>query len=194
MFEYVANTLANHGLPNSVISEVTQLFSPMHISSGTITLYPGQRWNELMIIRQGIFRVYYLNSEGKESNKGFFKEGQIIGPVARCAIERPALFYAETLTDVQAYRCQYDDLSATLGQHPEGGKLFSYLSEKLLEDKIRRELMFLQLDASGRYEQFKKDFPSLHERIPLRHIASYLGMTDVTLSRIRAAKNSVIKC
>lgn len=188
MTEDLSKILLDSGVTRDSLPEVIPLFSRVRISPGTITLSPGDRWNELMVICQGVFRLYYLDSEGKESNKGFFSEGQILAPMARSAIEEPSLFFVETLTDVEVCQCRYDQLAAALNKYPGSNRLFHSLAEGLLEDKIRREVMFLQLDAKARYEEFKANCPDFFDRIPLRHIASYLGMTDVTLSRIRSAK------
>jgi hypothetical protein len=56
----------------------------------------------------------------------------------------------------------------------------------LLDGKMQREQEFLQLSARERYQQLMHQQPQWAERIPLRHLASYLGMTDVTLSRVRS--------
>lgn len=184
----LSRILLDSGVRHDSLLEVIPLFSRERFPSGSIMLSPGDLWNELMVISHGIFRLYYLDSEGKESNKGFFREGQVLAPIARSAIDEPSLFFVETLTDVDVYKCPYDQLAVVLSKHPESHQFFYSLTESLLEDKIRRELMFLQLDAKGRYEQFKESFPDLYERVPLRHIASYLGMTDVTLSRIRRSE------
>lgn len=193
MATYPMAVLLSMGLDDVVVSKVMPLFKPVHIPAGAITLSIGERWNDLMIIQRGIFRLYYLDANGKESNKGFFHEGQILAPTARVALEQPSLFYIEALTDVDAFQCDYQAMADGLGSLPY--RELSYrLMENLLDDKIRREVMFLQLDATGRYEAFVRDFPALHERIPLHHLASYLGMTDVTLSRIRARRRSLIKC
>jgi len=188
MNEQLSQILLGCGIPSSAISEVIPLFSRSQIPSGTVTLSPGERWNELVVIHEGIFRLYYLDSNGKESNKGFFSEGQVLAPMARSAIDKPSLFSIETLTDVDVFRCKYDELVSVLETYPDSCIFFWSLAERLLEDKIRREIEFLQLDSRGRYEEFKSTFPELHARIPLRHVASYLGMTDVTLSRIRRSK------
>lgn len=185
MTECLSRILLDKGIMEVSLPEVIPLFRQAHISSGSIVLSQGQHWNELMVIRQGIFRLYYLDSDGKESNKGFFSEKQILAPIARSAIEKPSLFFVEALTNVEVYSCHYDQLATLLKKCSGGRYFYNRLTENLLEDKIRREIMFLQLDARGRYERFVTDFPDLHERVPLHHLASYLGMTDVTLSRIR---------
>ena len=194
MITELSITLLEKGILEASLPSIIPLFNYAAISAGSITLSPGQQWNELMVIRHGIFRLYYLDSDGKESNKGFFSEGEILAPMARSAIDKPSIFFVEALTNVEVYRCHYDQLVEALNGHAAQGchHFFYRLSEKLLEDKIRREVMFLQLDAKGRYEKFAADFPELHKRVPLRHLASYLGMTDVTLSRIR--NKQLIKC
>lgn len=190
---YPMTVLLAMGLDETVVSKVMPLFKLVHIPAGTITLSVGECWSDLMIIQQGIFRLYYLDANGKESNKGFFREGQILAPTARVALEQPSLFYIEALTDIEAFQCDYQAMADALGSLPHR-ELTYRLMEDLLDEKIWREVMFLQLDAAGRYEAFVRDFPALHERIPLHHLASYLGMTDVTLSRIRARRRRLIKC
>jgi CRP-like cAMP-binding protein len=185
MTESLSRVLLDNGVIAASIPEIIPLFRQAYICSGTVVLSPGQRWNELMVIRQGIFRLYYLDSSGKESNKGFFSEKQILAPIAQSAIQKPSLFFVEALTNVEVYSCDYEQLATLLNKYSGGRNFYNRLAENLLEDKIRREVMFLQLDARGRYERFVTDFPDLHERVPLHHLASYLGMTDVTLSRIR---------
>lgn len=185
MNEHLESVLSKHGLQSCVASNISGLFSRCQYPKNTIVLEPGQQWSTFRVIQEGIFRLYYLDSEGKEANKGFFCEGQILAPIASSVIRKPANFFVETLTDAVVVECRYEDISESLSHLSGGHRVFEVLSEKLLEEKIQREEMFLQLDAKRRYEKFVSDFPSLHARIPLHHIASYLGMTNVTLSRIR---------
>lgn len=173
------------GIEPAVLDVIVPLFKPVSFSAGETLLSAGERWHNLLAIKQGIFRLYYLDSNGKESNKGFFSAGQILAPIARSAIEQPVKFYIEALTDVNAYQCKYCALKTALQPFAHSQMFFQQLTEQLLEDKINRELMFLQLDARKRYQVFQQNYPELCQQIPLRHIASYLGMTDVTLSRIR---------
>jgi len=60
---------------------------------------------------------------------------------------------------------------------------------RLLEDKMSREQQFLQTTATERYQALLTSHPDWVRRIPLRHLASYLGITDVALSRIRRRLN-----
>ena len=189
MAKELSKILLLNGVISASLPEVISLFQRVKIPSGTITLSPGKRWNQLMVIHQGIFRLFYLDAKGKESNKGFFSEEQILAPMAQSAIEEPSLFFIETLTDVDVYVCNYSLLNDILKKYVGGTRFFYLLAADLLEEKVQREVMFLQLDARGRYEKFIADHPNLYERVPLRHLASYLGMTDVTLSRIRGIRS-----
>ena len=189
MYEHLESVLSEYGLQNAIAQKISELFSPRQYRKNTIVLEPGQKWATFRVIQKGIFRLYYLDSDGKEANKGFFCEGQILAPIALSAIKKPVNFFVETLTDATVTECRYDEITESLGYYSGGHRIFETLSEQLLEEKIQREEMFLQLDAKRRYEKFVSDFPNLHARIPLHHIASYLGMTNVTLSRIRNKKS-----
>ncbi len=94
-------------------------------------------------------------------------------------------FYVETLTEVHGYHIAYAKVVELLKDCNISQYLFHHLTAQLLEEKIERELMFLQQDAKKRYAYFSKKYPTLCQQIPLKHIASYLGMTDVTLSRVK---------
>lgn len=181
----LSEPLLSLGIEPSRLKHVLPLFKLVTFTSNETILSAGDRWKSLSVIQQGIVRLYYLDSNGKESNKGFYHAKQILAPIARSAIEQPVKFYIEALTDVVVYQCHYGKLSAVLDGGVNAPTFFQQLTEQLLEDKINRELMFLQLDARKRYQAFQQSYPALSQQIPLRHIASYLGMTDVTLSRIR---------
>ena len=181
----LTDILQTQGVEALAMPNVLPLFKSVSFTAGSTILSAGERWHNLLAIKQGIFRLYYLDSNGKESNKGFFSAGQILAPMARSAIEQPVKCYIEALTDVNAYQCKYCALTTALQPFAQSQMFFQQLTEQLLEDKINRELMFLQLDARKRYQVFQQNYPELCQQIPLRHIASYLGMTDVTLSRIR---------
>ena len=177
--------LESKGISAAKAALLTKELKPVTFKSNTPLLAQGEHWQDFYIISQGLVRLYYLDSEGKESNKGFFSEGDILAPIAPSAISGPSNFYVETLTEVHGCHMAYAKVVELLKDCSISQCLFHCLTVQLLEDKIERELMFLQQDAKKRYAYFSKKYPTLCQQIPLKHIASYLGMTDVTLSRVK---------
>ena len=159
----------------------------LHLQRGQRLLQAGEHWQHLWWIERGALRLYYLDSEGAESNKNFFLEGNLLWPITPQLREVPVMFHVEPMEDdtlVWALPMLHAD--AVARAWPAWVQLEHRTMCALLDGKMQREQEFLQLSARQRYEQFLREQPVWAERIPLRHLASYLGMTDVTMSRVRA--------
>ena len=83
--------------------------------------------------------------------------------------------------------CQTEDIKSIIKTSSEFKDVWIVLLERALRYKIYRENGFLVENATERYVHFKKLYPHLNERVPQKHIATYLGITPESLSRIRSA-------
>jgi CRP-like cAMP-binding protein len=162
-----------------------QLFSVETHLKGQSYIRENSRWSRFSIIIHGVFRLYYLSGDGKEHTKGLFSENHILAPHAPSAINLPVSFEIESFEDTLIISANYHDVRAYLESCEWGNSLLIGMLEKILNDKVEREHAWLNLDAESRYLNFQKKNASLFERLPLYITASYLGMTDVTLSRVR---------
>lgn len=98
----------------------------------------------------------------------------------------PAAFFVTALEPTQVWCLPYPALEAAVAHCPSWTALQLAALAGLVEDKMRREQSFLQCTARQRYEALLRERPEWARRIALRQLASYLGMTDVSLSRLRA--------
>lgn len=158
------------------------------LQRGQALLQAGDRWQHLWWVERGAFRLFYLDSEGAESNKNFFLEGAMLWPLTPGLRQAPAMFHVEPLEDntvVWALPMPADGDAPALSWD-RWVQLEHRTLCALLDGKMQREQDFLQLSARQRYEQLVQQRPAWAARIPLRHLASFLGMTDVTLSRVRS--------
>lgn len=151
-----------------------------------ILLAAGTVWQHAFWVEQGMLRLFYIDSEGRESNKNFHAEDAFIWPVTEAMRREPAAFFIAALAPATVWRLPYATLQATVEGLPSWTALQLHALSGLLDDKMRREQVFLQCSARQRYETLLRERPEWAGRIPLRHLASYLGMTDVSLSRLRA--------
>jgi len=168
-----------------VSDRLTDLFSIKKLSKGMPYLTSGEVWNTFSIIVKGLFRLYYIDEGGKEHTKGIFKERQILAPHATSAIGRPANFYIDSFEDTEILSADYWMIREYLDSTKWGQNIRISMLENVLDEKIKREYSWLMLDAESRYLQFVENSSDIANRLPLYIIANYLGMTDVTLSRIR---------
>lgn len=136
----------------------------------------------------GIVRAFYRNNEGIEYNKTFFSEKGFIGAYSSLISQQKNLINIQCLTDCSFLVADYNEMIKLYDVYPKIERLSRILAEQFFISKEKREIELVMLDASKRYDIFKKEHPSLENLIPQYHIASYLGITPTQLSRIRAKK------
>jgi CRP-like cAMP-binding protein len=161
-------------------------FRPRPYAKGECFLRSGSSEPKMGFVEEGLFRFYYVGEDGNEATRAFILEGGFLASRPAIMDGRPTPFAIEALEDsiVQLY-------TGTMAELAELGgagwtRFLLALTQERLEAKDRRIEGFITKDAAGRYLDFLDEFPGIEERVRQHHIASYLGVTPVTLSRIRA--------
>jgi len=161
------------------------IFTEKTVDPQELILLPGDYVHELLFVCSGLLRFYYLSEDGTESNKAFIAENTFAGPLAASALKMPVIYGIEALEPTTLLVASYADFVNLFDQHPIFDRLGRRLAEWLLIHKELRTRNLLQYQAKDRYVAFKHQFPELVERVPQYHIASYLGITEVSLSRLK---------
>lgn len=157
----------------------------LRVQSGAALLRAGDCWDSLYWVESGVLRMYYLDRRGQSSNKNFYLDGALLWPLTPALAGQPVDFWIEAITPARVWKLPWPDWQANCAHWPAWQALERRTLAALLDDKMRREQQFLQCSATLRYEALCLNRPDWLARIPLRHLASYLGITDVALSRIR---------
>ena len=155
------------------------------LANGEALLRAGDVWSHLWWVAQGSFRLYYLDRQGRAANKNFYLEGAMLWPITPALALSPSQFWVEALEPSEIWRMPWAHWQAAAQTFEPWQRLERQVLARLLEDKMSREQQFLQNTATERYQALLNAHPDWVQRIPLRHLASYLGITDVALSRIR---------
>jgi CRP/FNR family transcriptional regulator, anaerobic regulatory protein len=143
--------------------------------------------DKLYFINSGIVRAYFYH-EGKETTDFLGIEGMVIGPIVRHFQSKATPHIVECLEDSTFSYVHFHDLASLYDQYHDIERLGRVIAIQSLL-LLQRKLDCLQLmNARQRYEDFIATYPSILDRANLGHIASYLGMNQVTLSRIRSNK------
>ena len=146
----------------------------------------GDRQETIAFNLKGVFRYFYVDYEGRECNKHFVLENEWIVSLTAFIDNAPALFSIQALEEADVLTASADAVRSLLANSAHWQALYNRLLEANYVFKEKREAQFLINDAKGRYLAFLDAYPSLSDRIRQHHIASYLGMTSVSLSRIRS--------
>ncbi|NKI15884.1 Crp/Fnr family transcriptional regulator [Spongiibacter sp. KMU-166] len=145
----------------------------------------GEKSTHHYFIADGLVRFYYITPEGKELNKGFYKNNHIVGSLSAAILDEPCRFAIETLEPSVLVEIDLGLMRTLAPKMPVLQRLHLHSCEMMLIRNERREAELLTMTARQRFLQFVRNFPDLLERIPQYHIASYLGITPVALSRYK---------
>ena len=142
--------------------------------------------SDLGFIRSGLFRIYYFDEEAMEDrNMFFFSEGQFIVSFKSFIYQYPCIYFIEALEDTELYAIKYKDLQNLYSTNTGWSNTGRLLAELFFTYAQSRMETLLFNTVEQRYVKIKNEEPEMLKRIPLYHIASYLGITSQSLSRIR---------
>ena len=140
---------------------------------------------DVHFVLSGVGRYFYIDKNGNERNKSLVRKGGAFASISSIVEGSPCPFFAQTLTKCIIASVSYSNLLELSKSNSNWGDLVRKMFERLVLKKEKREAGFLMLSAKERYLEFLNEFGDDSQSIPLRHVAMYLGVTDVTLSRIR---------
>jgi CRP-like cAMP-binding protein len=174
----------NPQVPQQTTKELSHTFSKKSSCRGAPLLQQGEHWEHVMLIETGLIRLHFLHADGREFNKSFFAEGSLLCPLTPAMLSHPSLFAITCVEPTLFWSCPIKTFMTILGP-TQWPLIQTELLMRLLDGKLQREHDLLALNGQQRYKKFCTNHPQLAERIPLVHQASFLGLTDVTLSRLR---------
>jgi CRP-like cAMP-binding protein len=173
-------------IPKEIWNQSKEYFHLKSLKKGENLFLMEDKVDDFYFLIEGLARYYYLTIDGKEFNKSFAeKEGHLLSSISSVTKGSGSPFSIEVLSDFRTLYISYKDLLDLGKKYIEWNNLLLRIYENLIIKKEKREADFLLLDARQRYEKFLSDYEMISDVVPNYHIASYLGITDVALSRIR---------
>lgn len=169
--------------PEEFVHFVT-LLTPRKLAKHEHYLRAGEVCTHVAFINQGCLRYYYLK-DGNEFNGQFFFEGTWIGEYQSFLTGQPSIQYFDALENVELLVMQHRDLQKLYTDLPQFERFGRVLAENVVIGSQRRTASLLFDSPEERYLKLIAERPKVVERIPLHHIASYLGIKPESLSRIR---------
>lgn len=172
-------------LPPGAFSALRGIFRELQLGKNEILQPIGHTCRTIYIIRQGLARIYYLK-EALDITEDFAFEGNLAVRFESLFTGKPSQKGIQVLEDTSLIAIRADDLNTLYDEFPVIERLFRKIFEHCHVDTIRRMERIQFCSAAERYRMLLEERPEAVQRISLKYIASYLGITQVSLSRIRS--------
>ncbi|MDN3693093.1 Crp/Fnr family transcriptional regulator [Chryseobacterium tructae] len=171
---------------NSVDSErFDQYFERILIKKNTFLIKEGELEKYSYFIFNGIARCWTLNHNGEEQTFWFCKEGTFSLSNISFTLREKSTFNVQALTNCEIYKIDQDHAAKLYHAIPGLKAVFEGLTARLLDKLLTRNINLIKYSPEQYYLQMMAEFGNAFNDIPLKDIASYLGITPQALSRIR---------
>ena len=173
-------------ISNETAELLAEHLQPVTFSKHEMVLKAGVMCKYLWMIERGSLRHFWLMEDGREINTSFSVEGHLVFSMDEVYYGKSSEEYAETMEPVEAWRISVEDMNFLFETNLELCNWGRIIHQNEYRRLHRSHKERLTLTAAERYRMFKQQFPKVHQRANLGFIASYLGITQSTLSRLRA--------
>ena len=167
------------------LAQIAAAASRKHLKRRHYLLHEGEVCGHMVFVVSGALRLYRTDEDGAEHILRFATENWWLNDHESFNSGLPAKGTIDALEDSQLLRWSKAEWAQLTTDIPALDVVQSRLLSRSLEVHVNRLYTALSHSAEARYQEFVRAFPDLYQRVPLRMIASYLGVSRETLSRIR---------
>jgi CRP/FNR family transcriptional regulator, anaerobic regulatory protein len=189
LFQFLS---AAHPMSDALKQALTACLRTEKLNKKFILLKERQVCNHVYFVESGMMRSYYMKN-GSQVTSWFVYENDVITSVSSFFSRKPSTEYIQTIEETLVHYIDYDNLQRLYTEFPEFNINGRLLITKFCLDSEERLYNLRKQNAKDKVKFLQQLHPQIFQRAPLNHIASYLGISLETLSRIRAkSKKSII--
>lgn len=177
-----------HPLSPELIDYLSENLKCRHVSKKEYLLKAGHVSRSICFIKQGLLRAFYINGN-KDVTSWFMLEGDITVSIESFYDQKESYEYIQALEDCVLYYIDYKELEYIYHQFEEFNFIGRVLTIKYHKLWAQQLYSIRMQSATDRYNWLLKHYPNLLIRVPAKHIASYLDISEVTLSMIKGRQN-----
>lgn len=165
--------------------QLIKAFEYEKIKKNEIILFPGKRAHYIYFVETGLLRTFFINDKGQSMTTSFFKESEVVTSADSFFNQSISKIGIEALEDVELMKISYQSLEQLSKKYPLLEKVkFNFLLF-FFRKSNERLMSTISLPAVDRYQILLEEVPEILNRAPLGHVATFLGISRETLSRIR---------
>ena len=185
MKELIAFILQFGNLNQQQIELISKKAKELELRKDEYFSEAGKIARQVGFIVEGIMRVCFYNNKGEEITRYFIDENNLVVDLNSFENKIPSAAYVQAVTHCKLIvfsQSDWEELSDTI---MDWDNIINKIISRAMVKKIKRISPLVSEDATTRYLKFMEQYPNLANRIPLSYLASYLGITQSSLSRIR---------
>ncbi len=167
----------------------TSLLLPLKIRQGDFTERTGNISKGMIYVNAGCLMTYFSDKEASDHVIQFATAGWWTGDLHSFTSQTPSIYSTKALADSEVLLLPKNDMDQLLDRFPKFERYFRIIFQNSLVTHQHRIIQNFSVAAEERYKQFQEKYPSLEQFVPLKYIASYLGITPEFLSKIRRRRS-----
>jgi len=168
----------------AIVSKIKSLFQQEEFGAKAILVTEGKVAHKAYYIEKGVARAWF-NHDGKEVTFQFLFEGEFISSFESILNHEPSWYSIEAIEPLSTYSLSTEEFRQKMEQLPHVKEFYHYYIQQRLLAYQKLFVSQIKDSPEKRYHQLLQQSPEIIQRIPQHYIASYLGITSVSLSRIR---------
>ena len=176
-------------IPERLIPEIVEFYATEQLPKNDFLVRKGQYCRKMCLIKEGYFRFFSYSGK-KVITHWIFGKDQLVTDVSSFFLQQPAKWNIQALTDTTVFTLSFANYQILRNQIPEWDSYEKLFLIKLMSALENRVYALLSMSAEERYQYLFQSDSNMFNELPLQYLASMLGMTPETLSRIRSKSSS----
>lgn len=167
------------------ITDVLECFVIRRLGKDDIFVHEGEKCSEIAFIQSGIFRSYLYSENGKETTFCFRFPNDLLASYSSFITGKPSVETIQAISNAELMILKKAKIEELSENNQSWTRFLKLIAEQEYIELEKRFFQFQRENASQRYKMLIKNHPDYVQNIPLQYLASYLGITQRHLSRIR---------